>query len=1216
MNADNKIYSKNIITGKLYYYGICVPQDTGYGEPQANYTAPSTSATPVKCPHNNVVETCSEGYCAMFQYQNLYSNDSEETKGSFQSCPNIIINELYVLQKSEVSTWNYQFYDSLYQAAQLCIDQKSLTMLSKNEDYTFFWSIECYIPTTEESSPTFPPIPDLNFYATTKMISVSTTGSSSTTLSSSVGPSSSEIPTTLISTSTTLRPSTSVRPSTTLIPTTLISTSTTSRPSTSVRPSTTLITSTIIPTTSILTSTVISPSTTLHTSTSVKPTTLIVSTIIPTTSNPTSTISPSTTINSQTTLNPSSTSVNIQTTSDIMSTTQSSPTITTSSTTTVHQTSTSNSPSTSISTTTQNIPTTTQINLTTVNSSSTSVSATTENIPTTTQQISSTTMNASSTSISATTQITSTSVSTTTLNSSSSTQTYDHSTTQSIMTSTELNDDVELIVISTTETVSSTNQNIITTTKGGKSNTIISFNTNTFRPCTNVADKCVYVSLSAPELAIGTISGCASDVGTILEKIFYQRIDVKDTMIQYYDPITHQFDINKFCNIAGNGSKIYTELIINGVFNYYGICVPQGSSYGLKLANFVPPSASATPVLCPVGNTSEICYEGYCSMFDYVTLYENVNAEEHYAYEYCPNLMYNRIYKTMISNNTWNSEFKFSLLEAGRLCANKTGSDTLSVHGQMTYYWFVNCYVPSKNNVFPTFPPLPDITVYATTTIGPQTRVLITSPTQQRECNNVTDNCVYISLSIPGLSVGTLSGCSTNISSTMTTIINQRLDIIDVFSPFSNNVTKEFDAKKFCAQVTNKNMIYNAQVLTGNMSYYGECVNQGEIFYPPLANFTAPTTSVTPVQCPSDNTTETCSEGYCGMLEYADLTPVIDGQYHEAFRYCPTFLINMIYIVSTQASDIWNPNLRYGLQQTPKLCIDRLSTRTLTKMESQLGICKDIDDNCVYVSLNIPGLSVGTFSGCSSNVSLILQTIIEQRLDVKDAMIQFFSDMSRKFDTRKLCDQVTNYKKIHTLEVITGNMSYYGECVKDGQEFSPPLANFTAPTSPATPVQCPFKNETYYCSEGYCGMLEYADLTPDGEGQFQNQLRSCPTTIINQIYKTSTSKYYIWNNQLKSNMPFAAKKCINQSTLNFLSKNGRSSFYIYTNCYIPEKDVIPQFPAIPDLYQYTTTIGSTYHPFTIITKRSTIETTTKGTISNIHMSIVTFIFVILSFLFF
>uniref|UniRef100_A0A0N5A144 Peptidase A1 domain-containing protein n=1 Tax=Parastrongyloides trichosuri TaxID=131310 RepID=A0A0N5A144_PARTI len=152
--------------------------------------------------------------------------------------------------------------------------------------------------------------------------------------------------------------------------------------------------------------------------------------------------------------------------------------------------------------------------------------------------------------------------------------------------------------------------------------------------------------------------------------------------------------------------------------------------------------------------------------------------------------------------------------------------------------------------------------------------ILTSKPLQLLQCTNATDSCAYISLNIPGLAVGTFSGCTSDVGTTFQSIFSKRLDVIYQFNKFFNNSTHSFDMNIFCNEVTKYYQIYTDTTLTGNMTYFATCYPQGQTAKTPLANYTPPAASAQVASCLDNSGLNTlCTEGACGIFEFELLTP-------------------------------------------------------------------------------------------------------------------------------------------------------------------------------------------------------------------------------------------------------------------------------------------------------------------------------------------------------
>uniref|UniRef100_A0A0N5A6U7 Fusion glycoprotein F0 n=1 Tax=Parastrongyloides trichosuri TaxID=131310 RepID=A0A0N5A6U7_PARTI len=75
-----------------------------------------------------------------------------------------------------------------------------------------------------------------------------------------------------------------------------------------------------------------------------------------------------------------------------------------------------------------------------------------------------------------------------------------------------------------------------------------------------------------------------------------------------------------------------------------------------------------------------------------------------------------------------------------------------------------------------------------------------------------------------------------------------------------------------------------------------------------------------------------------------------------------------------------------------------------TRNSLQNLACKYANDSCVYISLNVPALAIGTFTGCSSDVGAILTSIVNKRIDVRKNFDKFFNNNIHLIDMELFCN--------------------------------------------------------------------------------------------------------------------------------------------------------------------------------------------------------------------
>uniref|UniRef100_A0A0K0FXA1 Uncharacterized protein n=1 Tax=Strongyloides venezuelensis TaxID=75913 RepID=A0A0K0FXA1_STRVS len=255
---------------------------------------------------------------------------------------------------------------------------------------------------------------------------------------------------------------------------------------------------------------------------------------------------------------------------------------------------------------------------------------------------------------------------------------------------------------------------------------------------------------------------------------------------------------------------------------------------------------------------------------------------------------------------------------------------------------------------------------------------------------------------------------------------------------------------------------------------------------------------------------------------------------------------------------------------------------------------------CTYVSLSIPGLVVGSFSGCPEETDLILQTIINQRLDVFSEFKAFVNNNTKIIDHDLLCQHSINGNQPFIINTMSGKGRFFVHCHKQNETYNEPEVKFNLPTTDATPVKCNNGQGQDVCTEGYCGMFEISSISSNGDSQLSQKYQNCPNNIFNQMYLLATNPGTTFNKALLNDKYNIGPICVDKSSLKTLSKSGLSSYFWYINCYVPDNNKSTEFPEIPDLMLYATTTA------TIITS-TPITTTTKLATSSCghgHLSII------------
>uniref|UniRef100_A0A0N5BJE7 PIR protein n=1 Tax=Strongyloides papillosus TaxID=174720 RepID=A0A0N5BJE7_STREA len=270
----------------------------------------------------------------------------------------------------------------------------------------------------------------------------------------------------------------------------------------------------------------------------------------------------------------------------------------------------------------------------------------------------------------------------------------------------------------------------------------------------------------------------------------------------------------------------------------------------------------------------------------------------------------------------------------------------------------------------------------------------------------------------------------------------------------------------------------------------------------------------------------------------------------------------------------------------------------------QKQICNSENVTCTYVSLSIPGLVVGSFSGCPEMANFILTTIITSRLDIFNKFKAIINNKTKEIDNDLLCHRSMYGNQSELIDTMSGVGEFFVHCYTQDETYDSPGVQFHPPTENVMPVKCNSYQNQDFCTEGYCGMLEVSSIVLGGFSQFSQKYQYCPNNIINQLYVISTELNITFNNALIDATHDIGPICVDKSNSKVLSKNGLLSYFWYVNCYVPNNTNSVQFPEIPDLMFYATTT-TTLKP---------IMTTTKLATSFCNLSITTITILTIIFL--
>uniref|UniRef100_A0A0N5B5C8 ZP domain-containing protein n=1 Tax=Strongyloides papillosus TaxID=174720 RepID=A0A0N5B5C8_STREA len=276
-------------------------------------------------------------------------------------------------------------------------------------------------------------------------------------------------------------------------------------------------------------------------------------------------------------------------------------------------------------------------------------------------------------------------------------------------------------------------------------------------------------------------------------------------------------------------------------------------------------------------------------------------------------------------------------------------------------------------------------------------------------------------------------------------------------------------------------------------------------------------------------------------------------------------IFNIFHNVESSCYSFTNYNLLGKLFQT----------NTTTKA------CQNNVDKCSYVSLNIPGLVIGSFSGCLQEIGIIFGRIAGRRLDVNDIFGQIYIPNTDSIDMKLVCQRSTLGNGSHVIETITGDGIFFVHCYNQGEIYDNPLVRFDPPAKSADSVTCFNGIKLINCLEGYCGAFELSYIDQVRYVQISSIFQLCPNDLFNQMYVNSQFSSVKKVEGLHDDLPNAGNACVKKLGKQTLSKNGSLSYFWYVNCLVPNNSNFPKLEQIPDLMLYTSTTTQ-------------LTTTTKG----------------------
>uniref|UniRef100_A0A0N5C4M0 CUB domain-containing protein n=1 Tax=Strongyloides papillosus TaxID=174720 RepID=A0A0N5C4M0_STREA len=230
----------------------------------------------------------------------------------------------------------------------------------------------------------------------------------------------------------------------------------------------------------------------------------------------------------------------------------------------------------------------------------------------------------------------------------------------------------------------------------------------------------------------------------------------------------------------------------------------------------------------------------------------------------------------------------------------------------------------------------------------------------------------------------------------------------------------------------------------------------------------------------------------------------------------------------------------------------------------------DYNDTCTYVSMDIPALAVGSFSGCSGDVHMrLVVQVLARRRDLRDSVEDFLKKNGMSLGFPKFSKLQKYGDQLHTFDTISGPAKIFLHFYEQGEDYPYPAVRFEGPTLNATSVQCTTdglglglgKKE---CYEGYCSFAEFASVSRDGKSQVSKKIQACPNELYEELYMLS--KGIVPSNfsqALLNDLTTVAHTCTQKNTHTYLSKGGLSSYYWHVDCSVPVHRIrashVPQF---------------------------------------------------------
>uniref|UniRef100_A0A0K0FXA6 Transmembrane protein n=1 Tax=Strongyloides venezuelensis TaxID=75913 RepID=A0A0K0FXA6_STRVS len=173
-NNINQTERAQTMSGMMRLYSICYSQGQENTESMIYFDPPLNSTSPVQCldTFDKPLE-CKEGYCGIFQIAYLEGNGSTQKEREYASCPNDLINQLYLLKNDQVIKNIPSLSESLSNMGDICANNFFLNTLNADNSSAHFCYIGCFIP-NDNKYQSFLEFPNLKLISET-MTNIGTT---------------------------------------------------------------------------------------------------------------------------------------------------------------------------------------------------------------------------------------------------------------------------------------------------------------------------------------------------------------------------------------------------------------------------------------------------------------------------------------------------------------------------------------------------------------------------------------------------------------------------------------------------------------------------------------------------------------------------------------------------------------------------------------------------------------------------------------------------------------------------------------------------------------------------------------------------------------------------------------------------------------------------------------------------------------------------------